>query len=82
MGPLTIPGGTSSSFLPSLPFSAVSPLEEEELPDEFDEECFDDKSTGWLLLVVVDMVLLFTFDNEEVGDGNKGSLLMSIKGLV
>ena len=69
-GPLTIPGGTSSSFLPSL---LSSPLELllDELVVLFEDECLDDKSTGWLTIV-----LLLTLDVADDGEGDDGSFLM------
>ena len=45
LGPFTIPGGTSSSFLPSL-VSSPFELLLDELVVLLEDECLDDKSTG------------------------------------
>lgn len=64
LGPLTIPGGTSSSFLPSLVSSLLLLLFEDPVAlPELEEDVLDDKSTGWFT-----MLLLFTFEVVEGGD--------------
>ena len=64
MGPLTIPGGTSSSFLPSLVSSLLLLLLEDPVAlPELEEDVLDDKSTGWFT-----MLLLFTFEVVDGGD--------------